>query len=467
MTRVKQRVAGAAVVMIVALSGAIVTARRAGGRDTLPAALSFSDGSGVLTTVTAGGGFDESNPFFAALGTNGRTCASCHRPAQAWSITPGELAARFERSGGLDPIFRTNDGSNCGGADLSTLEQRRRAFSLLISKGLIRISLDVPPGAEFEIVGVDDPYRCGSALARASMYRRPLPTANLGFLSAIMWDGRMSHLGHAVADDLVAQAADAIVSHAEGTAPAAAQLREIVEFELGVVAAQQRDRAAGTLNADGARGGVQTLARQPFCVGINDPLGMRPAMPGACLAVSRGLDPVVFTLFGAWHSAASPDRQAIARGEALFNTRQFVIDNVPGLNGNAGDPVSGPIATGTCTVCHDTPNAGNHSVAMALNIGITEPSRRTPDMPLYTLRNIATGEIVQSTDPGRAMVTGRWRDIGKFKGPILRGLAARPPYFHDGSAATLAEVIAFYDKRFGLQLSERDRADLLAFLQAL
>ena len=81
-----------------------------------------------------------------------------------------------------------------------------------------------------------------------------------------------------------------------------------------------------------------------------------------------------------------------------------------------------PITNGTCTICHDTPNAGNHSVPMALNIGVADASRRTADLPLYTLRRRATGETVQTTDPGRAMVTGKWDDIGKFKGPVLRAL---------------------------------------------
>jgi cytochrome c peroxidase len=467
MTRATRWIGGAAVVTIATLGGTIVTARRAGARESLPAALMFSNAAGVLGTVTSGGSFDGSNPFFADLGTNGRTCGTCHRPAQAWGITPGELAGRFERTDGLDPIFRANDGSNCETADLSTLEARRRSFSLLLGKGLIRVALDVPGGAEFEIAAIDDPYRCGSSPASASMYRRPLPTANLSFLSAVMWDGRASRPGRAIKDDLIAQALDATMQHAQGAYPSPSDLRGIVDFELGLVAAQARDRAAGSLADGGARGGTSTLASQPFCIGINDPLGMRPPMPGACLSTSRALDPVVFRLFGAWQDSASPERQAIARGEALFNTRQFEIDKVPGLNGGPQDPVSGPIATGTCTVCHDTPNAGNHSVAMALNIGITDASRRTPDLPLYTLRNLATGETVQTTDPGRAMVTGKWRDIGKFKGPILRGLAARPPYFHDGSAATLADALAFYDKRFGIRLTDREKADLIAFLSAL
>jgi cytochrome c peroxidase len=92
---------------------------------------------------------------------------------------------------------------------------------------------------------------------------------------------------------------------------------------------------------------------------------------------------------------------------------------------------------------------------------------RTPDLPLYTVRNTSTGETVQTTDPGRALVTGRWSDMSTFKGPILRGLAARPPYFHNGAAATLADVVSFYNRRFNLRLSRRDAADLVAFLKAL
>jgi cytochrome c peroxidase len=118
-----------------------------------------------------------------------------------------------------------------------------------------------------------------------------------------------------------------------------------------------------------------------------------------------------------------------------------VISGVAGLNNETfSNGVTVPDSfTGTCTTCHDTPNVGNHSVKAPLNIGLTDASPRTPDMPLYTLRNIATGETVQTTDPGRAMTTGKWADIGKFKGPVLRALAAQAPYFHNGSAATLEE----------------------------
>ena len=449
-----------AIAMAIATGFASPVAPDAAGGMTLP------NPSGVLRSI----GMDDAssdNPFFQELGTNGRSCVTCHRPAQSWSITPAELRERFDRTDGLDPIFRTNDGSNCEGADVSTSRKRRRAFSLLLERGLIRTTLDVPDRREFDIVEVDDPYGCGASLTTASMYRRPLPTTNLKFLSAVMWDGRESKSGQAIRDGLISQVTAAVVGHAQGTPPSPQQVHAIVNFELGLFSAQMVDRGVGGLNASGARGGPAALPHEPFCVGINDPLGMRPSMPGACGAASDGLNPLVFTLFREWMTAAAPRRQAIARGEAIFNTRQFVIDNVTGLNGQAEDPVRRTIQNGTCTVCHDTPNAGNHSVPMALNIGVSDVSRRTPDLPLYTLRRRATGETVRTTDPGRAMVTGKWNDIGKVKGPVLRGLAARPPYFHDGSAATLSDVIRFYDTRFQARFTEQERADLLAFLGAL
>jgi len=74
---------------------------------------------------------------------------------------------------------------------------------------------------------------------------------------------------------------------------------------------------------------------------------------------------------------------------------------------------------------------------------------------------------VQTTDPGRAMITGKWADIGKFKGPVLRGLAARPPYFHNGMAASLGDAVDFYDTRFNIGFTTQEKKDLIAFLNAL
>ena len=88
-------------------------------------------------------------------------------------------------------------------------------------------------------------------------------------------------------------------------------------------------------------------------------------------------------------------------------------------------------------------------------------------LPVYTLRNTATGASVEVTNPGKAMISGKWTDIGKTKGPILRGLAARAPYFHNGSAVDLKTVVKFYNQRFDIGLSSRQVSDLVAFLSAL
>src|SRR5512143_497589 len=70
-----------------------------------PALLVFPDATGALATLKSDGGFDRSNPFFQSLGTNGRTCATCHDARQAMSITPAAALARYTASGGNDPLF--------------------------------------------------------------------------------------------------------------------------------------------------------------------------------------------------------------------------------------------------------------------------------------------------------------------------------------------------------------------------
>ena len=54
-----------------------------------------------------------------------------------------------------------------------------------------------------------------------------------------------------------------------------------------------------------------------------------------------------------------------------------------------------------------------------------------------------------------------------LKGPSLRALAPRAPYFHNGSAKDLNEVVRFYDDRFGIGFTDQERDDLVAFLKAL
>jgi len=429
----------------------------------------FQNPSGQSATVSDAGFIDLTNEFFQDLGSNGRRCVTCHLPSSGWTITPADMQATFDSSqGGVIPdsfglgaVFRTNDGSNAPTADVSTLEARRAAYSMLLTKGLIRVGLPVPADAEFELVAVDDPYNYASA-AELSLFRRPLPASSSRALSTVMWDGRETFAGQSIHFDLSDQANSATTGHAEGAPLTDAQRESIVLFETQLHNAQVWDSSAKWLDASGGDGGPDALAAQEFYIGINDLFG--DSQTGAPFT------PIVFDLYDAWAtgsgSGVEAARRAVARGQALFNTKPINIAGVSGINDEAvfGTPAN---VVGTCTTCHDSPNIGHHSVVAPLDIGLVEPGRRTPDLPLYTFRNKATGELRSVTDPGRAMISGKWKHIGRFKGPILRGLAARAPYFHNGSAADLGQVVDFYNTRFGIGFSAAERADLVAFLRSL
>src|SRR5215471_17512978 len=102
--------------------------------------------SGFALTMNASGGplNDPSNPFFQSLGTNGRSCHTCHEPETGMTLTPERARLRFEASRGLEPLFRTNDGSVSPNADVSSYAARRQAFALLLDRGLIRVGIGMP-----------------------------------------------------------------------------------------------------------------------------------------------------------------------------------------------------------------------------------------------------------------------------------------------------------------------------------
>jgi len=257
---------------------------------------------GVAITLSAGGGVTAEHPFFRALGSTGRACATCHVPA--------EVQRRFETTAGLDPLFRPHDAAVSPRADVSTRDARRRAYALLLTRGLIRVGLPVPAEAEFEVAAVDDPYGFASA-TELSLFRRPLPATNLKFVTSVMWDGRESHGRRGVVADLLAQAAGAASTHGQGVALDDEQRRVIVDFERALLTAQSHDCRVGALHDGRATGGPLGLAGQPFQFAINSVLDQTGRPP------TRR----VFTLFDA--SSESPDetRRAIARPDAVQRAR--------------------------------------------------------------------------------------------------------------------------------------------------
>jgi len=463
----------------------------------IPQSQDFNDPAGIVETDQINGATrTRSNPFFQNLGTNGRTCFTCHQPQTGWTISAASARARFARSHGSDPLFRRVDGATCPSDKVSTLADKRAAYQLLTSKGLIRIGLAMPPATEFEVTAVSDPYNCNTnpvtgltspTSGTVSVYRRPLPATNLNFLSAIMWDGREPSLAH--------QALDATLGHAQarGVGLTPEQQQEVVAFETGLFTAQIYDREAHLLlpfpttvtvtapvpgsdpiecaplevRQTGGPMAIQQMAAA-FFVGINDPLGHNPC--------GTDFSPQIFNLYRSWETLPSDDdetehRLSVARGEIVFNTKPITITGVAGLNDLLGkDKIDG-----TCGTCHDTPGVGNHSVSLPLNIGIADANPGPPaldiaGLPIFTLHCTAgplAGQDFHVTDPGRALITGNCADIGKFKGPIMRGLEARSPYFHNGSAGTLMDVVDFYDQRFEIGLTTQEKQDLVNFLATL
>jgi cytochrome c peroxidase len=95
-------------------------------------------------------------------------------------------------------------------------------------------------------------------------------------------------------------------------------------------------------------------------------------------------------------------------------------------------------------------------------------------MPLFKLtcgKAVAShpflGRVIYTQDPGRALISGKCNDIGTIVMQQFRGLSARAPYFSNGSAKGLRELVDFYDRRFNIQLSEQERQDLVNFLSVL
>ena len=461
----------------------------------IPNLLPFLDPTGFVSTFNTAGKIDSSakNPFFENLGTNGRNCGTCHIAANGMGLSTDNIQERFHRTKGRDPLFADFDGANCPD---SPRPDDPAAHSLLLGAGLIRIPIALAANPQFQIKAVHDPYGCAvttdptTGATTISVYRRPLPTTNLRFLSAIMFDGRESStlplnneatfMNNLIAD-LKQQSVDATTGHAQAlTPPSDAQQTAIVNFELGLFSSQVMDTRAGMLSADGAQGDPVHLSKSEYYPGMNDSLGADPS--------GEPFSPTAMNLFDAWSNANSSARKDIAAGQAIFNSRPVTITSVRGLNDNAalGKPAT---IMGNCTTCHDTPNVGNHSLPLPLDIstghdpvnesdpliasGLAQLS--VPDLPVFEITGCpnpfapagAPSQPIYTTDPGKGLLTGLCNDVNRIKGPILRGLAARAPYFHNGAAQNLTELVNFYNQRFQMNLTDNEKQQLIAFLNSL
>jgi cytochrome c peroxidase len=300
----------------------------------------------------------------------------------------------------------------------------------------------------------------------------------------------------------------------------------LADFMTGVYVDQKSDNAAGQLDAAGATGGVQNLlalsqsASRPCVFDADNGFGPITDLSGDITPFVEAVaattcTPVVvdgpnFTLFQAWESLSPNNdinaaRLSIARGENIFNTTQ---DAKPG----------------TCTGCHSANNLGNNPSAnflireghdsiarlqaiqaVAVGSGTADEVKRIQDMidrakllPFYCMRSTlagappltgagavpcgsftgvkdSNGKVVipgddVNSDPARALVTGKFTDVGKQKPSMLRDLSIRAPFFHNGDAVDMQHLVTFYKfflKGDFLTMTPTDEQDLINFLNAL
>ena len=476
----------------------------------LPAAVEYDNPFGRIGILnTAGPVETKGHPFFEPIGRNGRACVTCHQPANAMSVSLDAIQARWRDTRGTDPIFAAIDGSNCP----SLPQADAASHSMLLKRGLFRVSLPWPPqradGApiepEFTIEVVRDPSGCNtsdtyglkSSKPAVSVYRRPRPAANLKYVIAddfgvgafIGKNGQpaardpetgkprqMNMMSDAREVTLQGQAISAAVTHLETAGPpTAAQIERIITFERQVYAAQRYHRDAGDL---AEQGGPPALGPAAMAQGRTAVLG-------------NNTTNFVFPMGEVWKTlprsgdrerdARNAFRESVARGHDVFFFRTFWIRDAMHLNTvGLGNPVKR-----TCGTCHGMHMTGMDTANGWMDIGTTnlpwasEPpqspwSTEKAEMPLFKLtcsKSVAPhpflGRVVYTQDPGRALISGKCNDIGTIVMQQFRGLSARAPYFSNGSAGSLRELVDFYDRRFDIKYSEQEKQDLINFLSVL
>lgn len=457
-----------------------------------PATLDYPNEHGVLRTLLVGGALDtRGHPFFEPIGPTGRACVTCHQPADGMSLSAKTAAARWDQTGGTDPLFAAYDGSNC-----PLLPQGDRAsHSLLIERGLIRIErewpvkkwneLDVTP--DFKIEVVRDPNGCNSGphygpeAGIISVYRRPRPVANLKYLLAVGFaydpkqglplpldpDTGEPMSGNLMADDragnLRLQMEDASATHLRMLSRLGKRDRELIRnFEMRVYAAQYVGKG-GAVDDGGASGG---------------PAALRDSEPGALGSIGFP----VWGEFEAWETIGEVDkakltpeqiefRRSVARGARIFREKTFLITDSAGITTPMG--FGNPVRN-ACNFCHNMTRMGNDVAPGQVDLGTTTLPFADPfdDLPLFRITCLNDphpyyGRTFETYDPGFALTTGRCADVGKITLQSMRGLAARAPYFSNGLAKDLEAVVDYYERRYRIGYTEQEKQDLINLMSVL
>ena len=352
------------------------------------------------------------------LGANGRACADCHMPSEAFQLSPSVARARFEalmakrekNKNADDPLFRPVDAD-----DFRVNGDGARDFSNLVENGLVRVTMPLPAN----VVLIDQATGQPTADTSVDLWRAVIPVFNVAITGpdgqlpvwppgaprvAIMGQdpngpNRQGGYQHdARFATLQEQARGALLGHAQATVePPAQMLDDLAAFQKTLFSSP----------------GVERLA-------------------DAILSGSTPVDP-------------DPELNELEQqGKVVFNR--------------------------ACGMCHggtthpgtSTPETGMvrpiamryHNIQTACPRPATDgfspcPPRLARNARTYRI-TLADGtfQTVTTSDPGRLLLTGQPGDLGAIDATQLRGIARTAPYFHNNSAATLEEVLDHYEAFF-------------------
>jgi cytochrome c peroxidase len=352
------------------------------------------------------------------LGANGRACADCHMPSEAFQLSPFVARARFEAlmakrandKNADDPLFRPIDAD-----DFRENGDGASDFSNLVENGLVRVTMPLPANVQM----IDPATGQPTADTSVDLWRAVIPVFNVAITGP---DGRLpiwppapprvpilgldpngpnrqgGYQHDARFATLQEQARGALIAHAQATVePPAQMLDDLAAFQ-------------------------QTLFSSPGVERLAD----------AILSGGPVVDP-------------DPELNELEQqGKIVFNR-----------------------ACGTCHGGSTHPSTSTPETGMARPIGIRYHNIQTAcprpaidgfaPCPPRLARNARTYRItladgtfqtVTTSDPGRLLLTGQPGDLGVMDATQLRGISRTAPYFHNNSAATLEEVLDHYDALF-------------------
>jgi hypothetical protein len=399
-------------------------------------------------------------------------------------------------------MFAMVDGANCP----NLAKEDPASHSLLLNRGLFRVGIPWPPAPrngvpvvpEFEIEVVRDPTGCNtspdygleSAKPTISVYRRPRVAANTKYVSypgnalnakrlAMVTDRdpftgqymSMNIMSDAREASLRTQAISAARDHLQmnGTLPED-MMEKIVAFEEQIYAAQVESNIGGALAYEGGPEALGPRNLERLERGLGDNFGVP-----------------LFRNFDMWTPAPGETqeqrefRESVARGHDVFFIRVFFVTDTAHINTvGLGNPMKR-----TCATCHNSAMVGTDLSAGWVDVGTTNlPFARQSvpnpwsdaehELPLFKITcneearpHPFLGREIYTQDPGRALISGKCYDVGSIVMGQFRGLAARAPYFSNGSAGTLRDLVDFYDRRFNIGYTEQEKVDLTNFLSVL